>query len=140
LVVRARDEGVSLTGDGGLLTAMVRQVLQTGLEVEMTEHLGYDRHDPAGRGSWRNRNGGYTKTVSTEIGDVDVFMPRDRRKCSTDSPDSGTVCSRCDSSGRMFAVAGGFSFGFVPMPPEGSAALPAIQLAPHGPPPCVNMC
>ena len=79
LVARARDEGVSLTGEGGLLTAMIRQVLQTGLEVEMTEYLGYDRHDPAGRGSGNNRNGGYTKTVSTEIGDVDVFMPRDRQ-------------------------------------------------------------
>jgi putative transposase len=78
LVARAREEGVSLTGEGGLLTAMVRQVLQTGLEVEMTEHLGYERRDPAGRGSGNNRNGGYTKTVSTEIGDVDVFMPRDR--------------------------------------------------------------
>ena len=78
LVARARNEGVSLTGEGGLLTAMVRQVLQTGLEVEMTDHLGYGRHDPAGRGSGNNRNGGYTKTVSTEIGDVDVFMPRDR--------------------------------------------------------------
>ena len=55
LVARARDEGVSLTGEGGLLTAMIRQVLQTGLEVEMTEHLGYERHDPAGRGSSNNR-------------------------------------------------------------------------------------
>ena len=79
LVARARDEGVSLTGDDGLLTAMVRQVLQTGLEVEMTDHLGYERHDPAGRGSGNNRNGGYVKTVTTDVGDVDVFMPRDRQ-------------------------------------------------------------
>lgn len=49
LVAHAHDEGVSLTGEGGLLTAMIRQVLETGLEVEMTEHLGYGRHDPAGR-------------------------------------------------------------------------------------------
>jgi len=79
LVARARDEGVSLTGEGGLLTAMIRQVLQTGLEVEMADHLGYERHDSAGRGSGNNRNGGYTKTVATEIGDVDVIMPRDRQ-------------------------------------------------------------
>ena len=38
----ARAEGVELTGDGGLLTGLVRQVLQTGLEVEMTDHLGYE--------------------------------------------------------------------------------------------------
>ena len=42
LVARARSEGVELTGDNGLLTAMVRQVLQTGLNVELAEHLGYE--------------------------------------------------------------------------------------------------
>ena len=43
VVARARSEGVELTGDNGLLTAMVRQVLKTGLNVEFTEHLGYER-------------------------------------------------------------------------------------------------
>src|SRR4051812_14044340 len=42
LVARARTEGVELTGDNGLLTALVRQVLQTGLEVELSDHLGYE--------------------------------------------------------------------------------------------------
>lgn len=78
LVARARAEGVELTGDNGLLTAMVRQVLQTGLNVELAEHLGYEPYDPAGRGSGNNRNGSYPKTVSTEIGDVEIDMPRDR--------------------------------------------------------------
>jgi putative transposase len=78
LVARAREEGVDLTGEGGLLTGLVRQVLQTGLEVEMADHLGYERHDPAGRGSGNSRNGVYPKTVSTEIGDVELAMPRDR--------------------------------------------------------------
>ena len=41
LVARARGEGVELTGEDGLLTGLVRQVLQCGLEVEMAEHLGY---------------------------------------------------------------------------------------------------
>jgi putative transposase len=44
-----------------LLTALVRQVLQTGLEVEMTGHLGYERHDPAGRGSGNSRNRSHPK-------------------------------------------------------------------------------
>jgi putative transposase len=78
LVARARAEGVELTGDGGLLTAMVREVLQTGLEVEMAEHLGYEPYDPAGRNSGNSRNGSYPKTVITEIGEVDVRVPRDR--------------------------------------------------------------
>jgi transposase-like protein len=78
LVARARAEGVELTGDDGLLTAMVRQVLQTGLEVELADHLGYERHDPSGRGSGNSRNGGYAKTVTTDIGEVGLRMPRDR--------------------------------------------------------------
>jgi transposase-like protein len=78
LVARARSEGIELTGDNGLLTAMVRQVLQTGLNVELAEHLGYEPYDPAGRGSGNNRNGSYPKTVTTEIGAVELDMPRDR--------------------------------------------------------------
>jgi transposase-like protein len=79
LVARARAEGVELTGEDGLLTALVRQVLQTGLEVELSDHLGYEPYEPAGRGSGNTRNGGYPKTVTTEIGDVEVRMPRDRQ-------------------------------------------------------------
>ena len=78
LVARARSEGVELTGDGGLLTGLVRQVLQTGLEVEMTEHLGYERNAVEGRGSGNNRNGTTPKRVTTEIGQVDLDVPRDR--------------------------------------------------------------
>lgn len=78
LVARARSEGVDLTGEGGLLTDMVRQVLQTGLEVELADHLGYEPYDPAGRGSGNSHNGAYPKTVTTEIGEVELRMPRDR--------------------------------------------------------------
>jgi putative transposase len=78
LVARAREEGVELTGDNGLLTALVRRVLQTGLEVEMIDHLGYERHAVEGRGSGNNRNGSYPKTVTTDIGKVEVRVPRDR--------------------------------------------------------------
>jgi putative transposase len=78
LVARARSEGVELTGENGLLTALVRQVLQTGLEVELTDHLGYEPHAVEGRGSGNSRNGSYPKTVTTEIGKVDLRVPRDR--------------------------------------------------------------
>jgi transposase-like protein len=78
LVARARSEGVELTGDNGLLTAMVRQVLQTGLNVELAEHLGYEPYAVEGRGSGNNRNGSYPRTVTTEIGQVQLDMPRDR--------------------------------------------------------------
>ena len=78
LVARARSEGVELTGDNGLLTALVRRVLQTGLEVELTDHLGYERHAVEGRGSGNSRNGSYSKSVTTDIGKVDLRVPRDR--------------------------------------------------------------
>ncbi len=49
LVEEAQATGVSLVGPGGLLAELTKRVLELGLEVEMTEHLGYDKHDPAGR-------------------------------------------------------------------------------------------
>jgi putative transposase len=78
LVARARTEGVELTGENGLLTALVRQVLQTGLEVELSEHLGYEPHAVEGRGSGNSRNGSYPKTVTTDVGPVELRVPRDR--------------------------------------------------------------
>jgi putative transposase len=78
LVAQARAAGLELTGDTGLLTGLVRQVLQTGLEVEMTDHLGYERHAVAGRGSGNSRNGMTSKTVTTEVGKVELRVPRDR--------------------------------------------------------------
>ncbi|MGA8355155.1 MAG: IS256 family transposase, partial [Solirubrobacteraceae bacterium] len=79
LVDRARSEGVSLTGEDGLLTSMVREVLQTGLDVEMADHLGYEPYESVGRGSGNSRNGAYPKTVRTDVGPVQLRMPRDRQ-------------------------------------------------------------
>jgi putative transposase len=76
LVARSRAEGIELTGADGLLTALMRTVLQTGLEVEMAEHLGYEPHDPSGRGTGNSRNGSYRKTVSTEIGNIELREAR----------------------------------------------------------------
>jgi putative transposase len=78
LVDAARAEGVELVGPGGLLTGLTKTVLETALDVEMSEHLGYDRHDPAGRDGGNSRNGTRTKTVLTEIGPVEIEVPRDR--------------------------------------------------------------
>jgi putative transposase len=78
LVEQARAEGVELVGQGGLLTRLTKSVLETALEAEMAEHLGYDKHDPMGRNGGNSRNGTRTKTVLTEIGPVDIEVPRDR--------------------------------------------------------------
>ncbi len=78
LVDRARVEGVELVGPGGLLAGLTKQVLEAGLEVEMDEHLGYPKHAVEGRNLGNSRNGTRSKTVLTEIGPVDVEVPRDR--------------------------------------------------------------
>ena len=77
LVASATERGIALTGDGGLLTALTRQVLQSALEAEMAAHLGYDKGDPAGRNLGNSRNGSTPKTVTTEIGKVTVEVPLD---------------------------------------------------------------
>ena len=78
LVERAKTEGVELIGPGGLLTGLTKTVLETALDVELSEHLGYDKHDPVGRGSGNSRNGTRSKRVLTELGPVEVEVPRDR--------------------------------------------------------------
>lgn len=78
LVDAARAEGVELMGPGGLLTGLTKTVLETALEAEMSKHLGYERHDPVGRDAENSRNGTRTKTVLTEIGPVQMEVPRDR--------------------------------------------------------------
>jgi transposase-like protein len=78
LVEQARADGVELIGRVGLLTGLTSKVINTALEVEMAEHLGYDKHDPAGRNGENSRNGKRTKTVLTELGPVPVDVPRDR--------------------------------------------------------------
>jgi putative transposase len=78
LVEKARAEGVDLVGPGGLLSGLTKSVLETALEAEMSEHLGYDKHDAAGRDRANSRNGTRSKTVLTEIGPVEIDVPRDR--------------------------------------------------------------
>ena len=78
LVDRARSEGLELEGPGGLLAGLTKTVLETALEVEMAEHLGYGKHEAAGRNGENSRNGTRAKTVLTEIGPVTIDVPRDR--------------------------------------------------------------
>jgi transposase-like protein len=77
LLAQAKEHGVELVGPNGLLNQLTKNVLETALDAEMTEHLGYDKHDSAGRGSGNSRNGTRSKTVFTEIGQVDLDVPRD---------------------------------------------------------------
>jgi hypothetical protein len=92
LLGKAEAEGVELLGPDGLLSQVTKAVLERALAEEMTGHLGYEKHDPAGRGSGNSRNGSTGKTVLTDIGAVDLAVPRDamadsnRRSCARGRP------------------------------------------------------
>jgi putative transposase len=72
------DGGLRLTGEGGFLPALIKAVLEKGLAAELSDHLGYEKGDPAGRGSPNSRNGSTPKTLATEAGEVRLDTPRDR--------------------------------------------------------------
>ena len=78
LAGRAREGGLALTGEGGLLAQLTKRLVESALEGEITDHLGYDRHDAAGRDGGNSRNGHRSKTVLTEVGPVEIDVPRDR--------------------------------------------------------------
>jgi putative transposase len=72
LVRRAREQGLSLTGPDGLLKQLIKVVIETALDQELTEHLGHEKNTPAG-------NESRPKTVLTEgSGQVGIEVPRDR--------------------------------------------------------------
>src|ERR687885_1980308 len=71
LAERARAEGLKLTGEGGLLARLTKVVVESALEGEMDDCLGYAKGDPAGRNGGNSRNGTRPKTVLTEAGPVD---------------------------------------------------------------------
>jgi putative transposase len=78
LVDQAREQGVDLVGPGGVLTGLTKQVLERALEEELTEHLGYGHGDRDAKAGGNERNGTRGKTVLTEIGPVQLDVPRDR--------------------------------------------------------------
>jgi putative transposase len=78
LAAQARAQGVSLLGRDGLLQQLTKRFLEAALDAEMDEHLGYGKHDPAGRDGGNSRNGKRSKTLLTEVGPVPIEVPRDR--------------------------------------------------------------
>ncbi len=77
LLAQAKAQGIDLVGPGGLLNQITKRVLEAALEAEMSEHLGYDKHEYVGRDGGNSRNGVRPKTVLTEIGPVLIDVPRD---------------------------------------------------------------
>ncbi|MEY9969372.1 transposase-like protein, partial [Streptacidiphilus sp. MAP12-16] len=79
LVAQARAGGMKLTGEGSLLAELTKRVLESALECELTDHLGRGRHEvTTGDQVPNHRNGHRSKTVTTEVGLVEIAVPRDR--------------------------------------------------------------
>src|SRR5215218_179396 len=78
LAGKAREGGLALTGENGLLAQLTKRLVESAREGGITDHLGYDRHDVAGRDGGNSRNGHRPKTVLTEVGPVEIDVPRDR--------------------------------------------------------------
>src|SRR5438309_6621366 len=70
-----------LTGDDGLFKQLKKALIERALGAELTEHLGYEKGDPAGRGRGNSRNGSSAKTVLTEDGEVEISLARARAGC-----------------------------------------------------------
>jgi putative transposase len=67
-----------LTGADGLFKQLKKALIERALGAELTDHLGYEKGDPAGRGSGNSRNGSSAKTILTEDGEIAIEVPRDR--------------------------------------------------------------
>ncbi|MGP4052179.1 IS256 family transposase [Streptomyces sp. 2A115] len=71
------NEGLQLAGEGGLLQQLTKRVLESALKGEITDHVGYEKHDPAAKNNGNSRNGTRAKTVLTDVGPVEVRVQRD---------------------------------------------------------------
>ena len=78
LMAQVDADGVELLGPDGVLTELTKRIMERALDVERSDHLGYERGDPAGIGSGNSRNGTSPKTVLTDAGAIPLDVPRDR--------------------------------------------------------------
>src|ERR1700733_4261042 len=67
-----------IIGENGLVKQLTKALLERAMQAEMTDHLGYEKHDPAGNNSGNSRNGGTTKTLKGDFGGMPLETPRDR--------------------------------------------------------------
>src|SRR5437764_10950762 len=67
-----------IIGENGLLKQLTKALLERAMQVELTHHLGYEKHDPAGNNSGNSRNGTSSKTVKGNFGELEIEVPRDR--------------------------------------------------------------
>src|SRR3954454_6794805 len=67
-----------IAGENGLLKQLTKALLERALQGELTDHLGYEKHDPAGHHTGNSRNGKSRKKLKGDFGEMDLETPRDR--------------------------------------------------------------
>src|ERR1700746_2460210 len=75
-----------LLGEEGLFKELKKRLLERALGAELSEHLGYEKGDPAGRGSGNSRSGYSNKTVIGDDGAIEIAVPRDRNSSFEHDP------------------------------------------------------
>ena len=78
LFARIDSGEIAMTGDGGLIPGLIKAALERGLQAELTDHLGYEKGDPAASLYSNSRNGSTAKTLASHVGEVPLDVPRDR--------------------------------------------------------------
>ena len=73
-----KGDSKDLLGQNGLIKQITKRALESALEGEMTDHLGYHPHAATGKNSGNSRNGRTRKTVKTAEGEISIDVPRDR--------------------------------------------------------------
>ncbi len=68
-----------IVGENGLLKQLTKALVERAMEAELTTHLGYEKHDPAGYGSGNSRNGQSRKKIKGDFGEIEIAVPRDRQ-------------------------------------------------------------
>ena len=66
-----------IIGENGLLKQLTKALLERAMQAELTEHLGYEKHDPAGNNSSNSRNGATSKTLKGDFGEMALETPRE---------------------------------------------------------------
>lgn len=67
-----------IAGENGLLKQLTKALLERAMQAELTDHLGYEKHDPVGYRSGNSRNGKTRKKLQGDFGEIDIETPRDR--------------------------------------------------------------
>jgi putative transposase len=77
-LIKGYEKPEDLIGESGLLKQLTKALIERAMSAELTQHLGYEKYDPAGYNSGNSRNGAMPKTVKGEFGEIQINTPRDR--------------------------------------------------------------